>query len=111
MAARKKRRRPLVWHAHTQWLAHVFREDRTLVVMVMPTDAGPWGAIAVDTDGDDPAAVLASHGHHVIGNEYESQAAARSAAGSYARSWLSGDVGAPKCECDEILIPAITADL
>ncbi len=106
MTSRKKSvRRKAVsidWRPLSLLGAWVCRPDgRKLFVYVAP-DGDDWLCVAVEApDHAEPRAVLADHGHRLIG-QFASGTAAQRAAEGFARRWLRGRKKIDACDCDEV---------
>lgn len=99
--------KPLRWHAQGSFTAFIREGSKKLVFVVSQTDK--WAVIALETDGDDVAAVLASHAHQNLG-DFDTVSEAFAVCETYAANWRAGKRTDP-CECEEIEAPAKSIEI
>jgi len=88
------------WSPYAYLGSRVFRSGRELFLYVSGSGE-KWIALAVEGPSDgDPHAVLADHGHRIVG-EFATSAAAQRAAQGFAKKWLRGKQ-IEDCGCGEI---------
>jgi len=96
--------RALRWQAQGSFTAFVLAKDGKKLVFVVTESSAKWSAIALETEGDNIDAALASHAHQLLG-EFDSLSEAFTACDTYVAEWRAGKRADP-CECEEIETPA-----
>jgi hypothetical protein len=97
--------KPLRWQAQGSFTSFVLVEDEPKkLVFVVTESSSKWSAIALETEGNNIDAALASHAHQLLG-EFDSVSEAFAACETYAAEWRAGKRADP-CGCEEIETPA-----
>jgi hypothetical protein len=95
--------KPLRWQAQGSFTAFVLAKDGKKLVFVVTESSAKWSAIALETEGNNIDAALASHAHQLLG-EFDTVSEAFTACETYAEKWRAGKRADP-CGCEEIETP------
>lgn len=94
----------LTWRPIVSFAANVLHDEKRLALVAQEVEPGNWQAIAIEASRDVTSleGIFKEHAHHIVGEDYRSDIAARKALHIYGAQWRDGQHEVGRCDCQDI---------